>query len=388
MSDLFPDATWASLNKAGETLCGDHVEFARSDDDARIAVLADGMGSGVKASILSTLTAKILSTMLSQGMTIEEAIDSLLRTLPICEERKVAYSTFTIAIMRKAGNTTLIEYDNPKAMLLRDGAPFALERETVIVQNKTLQVSEWTPKENDLLLFYSDGVIHASVGDRLNLNWDIPQIEQYMSFMYMPDYDVQTLVDILLNQCNSLYDGKPGDDTTVCGVLYRKRCRLNMMIGPPFDPADDDSVIRDFLRADGMHVLSGGTTADLVAKHLGKTITCDPFDLESDVPPVCYLDGIDLVTEGVVTLSHVVQTIREAVEKRNGPLQPLRDNAAGKLTRLLVNATDINLFVGSAVNVAHQNQGESFTFSFKMKQMEELKDLLVKLGKNVNLRYC
>lgn len=326
--------------------------------------------------------------MLSNGMSIEKALESLLRTLPICEVRKIAYSTFTIAIAKKGGETTLIEYDNPAALLYRNGKSIAIDRKEIALQGKSLKISSWIPEEGDLLLFYSDGVIHASQGEDINRNWDIPQIEEYMTFMYMPEYDVQTFVDVLLSRCDILYGGKPGDDTTVTGILFRRHTFLNLMIGPPFDPADDEAVIRDFLRAEGLHVLSGGTTADLVAKHLKKTITCDPSDPESHVPPICYLEGIDLVTEGVVTMSHVVQNFREIATKRTGSVLSAEADAASQMTKLLLSSTDIRLFVGSAVNVAHQNQGENFTFSFKMRQMEELKELLVSLGKIVTLRYC
>lgn len=388
MTDLYADIAWASLNKHGENLCGDHVEIAGGASGTTIVVLADGLGSGVKANILSTLTAKILATMLAEGLSIEVAIDALLRTLPVCEERHIAYSTFTIAVYEKGGRIQLIEYDNPPAMLLRAGQPTPIVRCEMDLQDKHLTLAEWQPQSGDVLMFFSDGAIHASQGEALNLNWDVDDIAQYMMFMFMADYNAQTLVDILLSRCHTLYGEQPGDDTTVCGVLFRERSKLTLMIGPPFDPADDDKIIREFLASEGQHVLCGGTTADVCAKYLGKTITCDPFDDRSDVPPICYLEGIDLVTEGVVTMSHAVQNIREIVEKRYDSTQHNKANAAGKLTEALLQATDISFFVGSAVNVAHQNQGEHFTFSYKMRQMEDLAHLLRCMGKDVTLRYC
>ncbi|XWX60398.1 SpoIIE family protein phosphatase [Desulfitobacterium sp. AusDCA] len=96
MNNLCIDIGYHSLNKYGEELCGDHIELVRQNDDSVVMVLADGLGSGVKASILSTLTSKIISTMMAQSMNLEECVLTVAETLPVCEVRKVAYSTFTL----------------------------------------------------------------------------------------------------------------------------------------------------------------------------------------------------------------------------------------------------------------------------------------------------
>ena len=96
MNNLCADIGYKSINHFGEQLCGDHVDVVEQSEDSTVIVLADGLGSGVKASILSTLTSKIISTMMSEGLSLSDCVETIAQTLPICSVRGVAYSTFTI----------------------------------------------------------------------------------------------------------------------------------------------------------------------------------------------------------------------------------------------------------------------------------------------------
>ena len=110
---------YKSINHDGEQLCGDHVDIVEQDDNSTVVVLADGLGSGVKASILSTLTSKIISTMMSEDMTLEDCVSTIAATLPICSVRGVAYSTFTIIHLIENETVELIQYDNPNVIFIR-----------------------------------------------------------------------------------------------------------------------------------------------------------------------------------------------------------------------------------------------------------------------------
>ena len=116
---LFVDAAWDSLHHYGEELCGDKVEIVRTEEYF-LMVLADGLGSGVKANILATLTSKIIATMLSDGATLDEAVETMASTLPVCSERGIAYSTFTIIKVERNGNIYLAEFDNPSAVFFQE----------------------------------------------------------------------------------------------------------------------------------------------------------------------------------------------------------------------------------------------------------------------------
>ena len=231
MNDLFCDIGYHSLNKDGETLCGDRVQCVSPNEDDEVIVLADGLGSGVKANILSTLTSKIISTMVAGGMSIEDCVATIAATLPVCKIRNVAYSTFTIIRILGNNEAEIIQYDNPHVIVLRDGKYLPLPESSMTIENKVIYKSRLVLREGDVLIAMSDGCIHAGVGLELNFGWQRENIIDYMEKMYNPDFTAKTLATLLLDECERLYGGKPGDDTTVCAVKIRPRQSVNLMIG-------------------------------------------------------------------------------------------------------------------------------------------------------------
>ena len=119
MNNLCAEVGYKSINHDGEQLCGDHVDIVEQGDNSTVVVLADGLGSGVKASILSTLTSKIISTMMSEDMKLEDCVSTIAATLPICSVRGVAYSTFTIIHLIENETVEIIQYDNPNVIFIR-----------------------------------------------------------------------------------------------------------------------------------------------------------------------------------------------------------------------------------------------------------------------------
>lgn len=388
-SRLRPETAFSSINKHGESLCGDTVEIVKKDDGSVILVLADGLGSGVKASILSTLTAKILSTMMAENVEIEDCVRTVVATLPVCDVRGIAYSTFTILHIRPDRICNIIQYDNPPAIILRNGTSLPYERHARLIEGKEIHFSTVRWQKNDVFLAMSDGAIHAGIGNALNFGWERDQIIEYMEHMYFPDYSMKTLTDILVDRCNDLYNGLPGDDTTVAGVRIRERTNVNMMVGPPFDPKSDTTVLREFFRREGAHVLSGGTTAKIAAKYLRKEIVPVLEYEDPEIPPIATIEGVDLVTEGIITLTRVLQIAREfADENRDSFHWAVKQDGASRLARvLLLDATDIHFYIGRAINPAHQNPALPIDFSFKMRMVEELAEYLKKIGKVVDITY-
>ena len=386
MSELIPDVGYVSLNKFGEQLCGDHVEIVDREDGSLVVVLADGLGSGVKASILSTLTAKIISTMMANGLSLADCVDTIAATLPVCSERQVAYSTFTI--LRFAGGRTaqIIQFDNPHVILLRDGRPYAYPQDMVEIDGKKIYQADLDLMEHDTFVAFSDGALHASVGPVLDLTWDRWAIGQFLETMYDPNATAKTVSSLLAGECRRLYGGRPGDDTTVCTVRLRRRQTVSLMLGPSRDPDDEEGMLASFFAEPGKHIVSGGTTSALAARHLGRELdTSLPAYVDPEIPPTAKLEGVDLVTEGVVTLSRVVEYAQDYLgdNARYAEWGYKKDGASLAARMLFEEATDVNLYIGRAVNPAHQAEGLPIGFDRKMQIADQLSDCLKRMGTGV-----
>lgn len=389
MNDLCADIGYQSLNKTGEILSGDHVDVLEQKDGNTIIVLADGLGSGVKASILSTLTSKILTTMLSEGMSIKECISTIANTLPVCKTRGVAYSTFTIVRIINHQEAEIIQYDNPNVILLRDGESYEFFKTEMSIEGKRIFYSRVFLEEKDVFILMSDGCIHAGVGINLNFGWQRSNIIDYMKTFYNVGYSAKTLTKILLDKCLELYEGKPGDDTTVCTIRIRKREPLNLVIGPPTNKADNHRMMSLFFAKEGLHVVCGGTTSQIAAEYLGEEVVTNLNYIDPMIPPTAYIDGVDLVTEGVITMNKVLEYAKDYIENNESYHHWCykKDGASQVAKILFEDATDINFYVGQAVNPAHQNPGLSINFNLKMQLINELSDCLKQMGKKINISY-
>lgn len=389
MNDLCADIGYKSVNKDGEQLCGDHIDVVESEDGSTVIVLADGMGSGVKASILSTLTAKIISTMMAQGLEINDCVETIAATLPICKVREVAYSTFTIIRLVDNDYVEMIQYDNPMIILLRDGEVFEYPTTEMNIGGKTIFSSKIKLCENDIFIAMSDGAIHAGIGMSLNFGWERRQIAEYMQTFYDVGFTAKTLTTILLDECVRLYGGVPYDDTTVCTVRIRKREPMNLMIGPPADRNDCDKMMSLFFSKQGKHIVCGGTTSSIAAAYLHKRVVPKMDYIDPEIPPIAEVEGIDLVTEGVITINRVLEYAKDFLAD-NAQYQKWstgRDGASLIARMLFEEATDINFFVGKAVNPAHQNPNLPINFNIKMRLVDELADCLKQMGKQIKVSY-
>ncbi|MEG0741304.1 MAG: SpoIIE family protein phosphatase [Clostridia bacterium] len=389
MNDLWIETGWISLNKEGESLCGDRVDISGGGEEDLTLVLADGLGSGVKANILATLTSKILCTMISGGIPLEECVATIADTLPVCSVRKVAYSTFTIVRIIGGKTATIIQFDNPATIVLRNGESYPYPRLTRVLSGKTIWESTFPIQEDDVLIAMSDGAEYAGVGQTMNFGWTRDSIADYAMANYLPRNSAKFTAGLLVDECSRLYGGRPGDDTTIAVARVRSRHPVNLVVGPPERQEEDIRMMNLFFAKEGTKIVCGGTTSNVVSRYLHKPIIASLDYPDPQVPPISQIAGVNLVTEGVVTLSKVLIYAEDFLNsaKLASVWATQKDGASLIARELFENATDINFFVGRAINPAHQNPNLPITFVIKQQLIQNLADCLKRMGKHIRLSY-
>lgn len=384
------DVAWKSLNKHHEELCGDKVEILKTAD-SDIVILADGMGSGVKANILATLTSKILGTMFLKGASIESCVETIAKTLPVCKVREVAYATFSILQIFHNGDAYLVEFDNPDCVFVREKKLVKYPYEERMIEGKKIHEYRFKVELNDCFVLMSDGVIYAGVGDLLNFGWTWESMAEYTLKCTKETMSASRLAAMLSQACDDLYAQKPGDDTTIAVTRVIQRQVVNIFTGPPKNKEDDERLMKEFMAMEGRKVVSGGTSANIAARILHKNIVTSLDYADPNVPPMATIEGLDLVTEGVLTIGKALKLLKR-YEKDDFDVEFFDEldanNGASKLAKLFIEeCTEVNLFVGTAMNVAHQNMNLPFDLSVRMNLVEQLKEVAEHLGKQVTVKY-
>lgn len=388
---FFVDTYSESLFKKGEELCGDMVNVIRKPDET-VLVLADGMGSGVKANILATLTSRIISTMLSGDADIDDCIETISNTLPVCSERGIAYSTFTIVRVKHSGEVYTAEFDGPEMVIVRDGILDEPEKTMRIIGGKEVWECTFMAEDGDMLISFSDGVIHAGIGRLVNLGWKRMNVVEYIQRTYEEGMSARDMTRALIGVCDDLYQGEAGDDTTVATVRIVKRDTTRVMVGPPATPEMDSVAVEKLVMSSGRKVVCGGTTSKIVARELGQEIEVELKYHDSKVPPTGYIKGIDLVTEGVLTLSAAEKILDKYIIESEDNKKPYRyldiekKDGASKLVKLLIDeSSDIIFMIGTANNQAHQADADILSLDVKVRIVYSMAEKLRSLGKTVTI---
>ena len=339
-----------SLNKKKEKICGDYYTIITEPESA-VLVLSDGLGSGVKANILATLTAKMLSIMIAGKVAIRTAVKVVADTLPVCSVRNLAYATFTVMVAQE-NEICLLQYDNPDAILLRNGKSIDYRRDIQMFGEKERHQSYFQFQEGDMLIVMSDGVTNAGMGKTTYGGWGREEVVKFCEQRWREEISAQEMASAIGNAGLDLNLDETDDDLTVLVMKGMKKKTVNIMVGPPADREDDRSYFETFFQKEGMHVVCGGTTAKLVADYLHTKVINIPDSGSEDVPAMSEIKGIDLVTEGLLTLQKLMEYYEDFSEDRLyfNRLIKKKDGAAELFRILFTEATEINFFFGNALN--------------------------------------
>ncbi|WP_307905458.1 SpoIIE family protein phosphatase [Haliovirga abyssi] len=377
-----------SLNKFGEQVCGDNYQLGKTED-SKLIILSDGMGSGIKASILSILTTEIIGTMYKKGVKIEEIVDTITKTLPVCKVRGIAYSTFTLVQIFKSGKVKIINYDNPSPVILTKGELYKPKYITKRINEKDIKITEFEIFAEDFIFIMSDGLVHAGLGRLMNFGWGEENIANYLKRMYRKTREIKYIVDSLIAVTESYYGFEPGDDSTLIGIKSIENPIATIFTGPPLNPKTDEYYVKRFFSRIGKKVICGGTTSNIVSRVLDEEIE---IKLEGEklgkLPPTGTMKGVDLITEGVLTLKYLNRMLDKCKDNMHEINIPEKMNSGEKLFSILTECDEVNILVGRKVNAFYHNPNLPFDMSIRSTLIRGLSKNLERLGKTVNIEYC
>ena len=358
-NDFYIEVNSQQKNYDGERISGDVFLYRYIKEEERvIAVLSDGMGHGVKANILATLTSTMALNFTREHKEVDRIAEIIMNTLPVCSERKISYSTFTIIDIESNGRVNILEYDNPSTIVLRGNQIFDPSWSKVILKKgkntgKVLNSCTFIPAKEDRIIFCSDGVSQSGMGsEAFPFGWERDNIATYAARLVSsePSISAIMLAGKIVTMAHKNDNYKARDDISCATIYFRDPRKLLICTGPPYEKDKDKELAERVAGYSGKVILCGGTTADIVARELNRTIIDELIFEDPELPPESFLEGIDLVTEGILTLqkvNEILKTYNNSVRLEKGP--------ADKIVRFVMESDEIHFIIGTRINIAHQD---------------------------------
>jgi len=357
--DFFIEVNSQQRNHDEERISGDVFLYKYiKEEDRVIGVLSDGMGHGVKANILATLTSTMALNFTREHKEADRIAEIIMNTLPVCSERKISYSTFTIVDIESSGRANILEYDNPSTIILRGSKEFDPGWKKVLLEKgknsgKILKKCSFMPQKEDRIIICSDGVSQSGMGsESFPFGWERENIALYASTLVAGEQAISAMTlagkIVTMAHKNDVYTAK--DDITCATIYFREPRKLMICTGPPYEKGKDSELAAKVSGYNGKVILCGGTTADIVARELNRKIVDELIFEDPELPPESFLEGIDLVTEGILTL----QKVNELLKTYNNSMR-LGKGPADKIVKMLMESDEIHFIIGTRINIAHQD---------------------------------
>ena len=376
----------------GEIACGDVFQSNIAREEGRtILVLSDGIGHGIKASVLATLTATMALKYTQLHTKPEIAARIIMETLPKSNEKE-SYATFTIVEIEDDGHVRIVNYDNPPVTIIRNGITFQPKEYQLTIrgeenQGKVLQVKEFVAHKEDRIIFTTDGVSQSGLGDqKYAMGWGMERLEEFVSGQVkrIPNISATKLARKIVNQA-VMNDNFAVKDDVSCGVIYFRQPRNFMLItGPPFYKIKDFDFVGRIKDFNGKKIICGGTTAEIIARELKLSVEIQHGNKNVDkLPPVAKMDGFEMVTEGILTLGKV----EEILETYDSDTR-LGDTPPEQVVKLLLQHDSIDIVVGTRINWAHQDPDQPLELELRKFVIKRIVKILIhKFFKKVKIEY-
>mgnify|MGYP006286037557 FL=1 len=391
-SDFHIEVDAQQKSHEGERICGDVFLSEKFKEENRlIVVLSDGLGHGVKANVLATLTATMAMNFTKEHKDVHTIAEIIMNTLPVDKQRQISYATFSIVDIDYNGQATILEFDNPGAVVLRGQKIYEPEWQSIVLESeknkgKELKSCTFQFQKEDRIVICSDGVAQSGLGtDKYPFGWGQENFQEFAKRLVAnnPSISANKLAQKVVNMAyqNDRYWAK--DDTSCCAMYFREPRRLLITTGPPYEKENDKELARKVKEFEGKKIISGATTGDIIARELDREIE-DSFEFEDpDLPPISYMEGVDLVTEGILTLSKVADILN-----RYDKNYPLKKGPADQIIRMLKDSDEIHFMIGTRINEAHQDPNLPVELEIRRTVVKRIaKSLEEKFLKEVTLQY-
>jgi len=394
--DRFVDIGFARQIKHGETFSGDTFLSKKFNEEARIiTVLSDGLGSGIKASVLSTITATMSLRFAQLNRDLRETAMTIATTLPLCSVRKISYATFTIIDIASDFKVNVVEYDNPELIVFK-GSEFQqipMKKVKIDMPDRDaayLRFYTYNLSLDDRIIVCSDGVVQSGLGRKgMPFGWGWKELVRFIlnKIEEKPDISAMDLAEEIVKEAVGNDEFISKDDIT-CGVIHcRSPRQLLIATGPPFDESRDEYLAYKIKKFQGRKIICGGTTANIVSNFFSRPLKVDLKSADSSLPPVAYMEGVDLVTEGAVTLARLM----DCLDKYS--LEDLRRickdrNAVGMILHYILGSDVIEFIVGTRLNQAHFAPSQSVEIGVRRILVQKIQHLLEeKFLKDVSVEF-
>ncbi|MBQ4553612.1 MAG: serine/threonine-protein phosphatase [Spirochaetaceae bacterium] len=397
MENTFIEVGHYQLCKYNMHVEGDVFLSQKNPSDGRvITALSDGLGSGIKAGVLATLTATMATRFIAMDIPIKRAAEIIMNTLPVCKERGISYATFTLVDIEPSAAVRIMEYDNPPYILVRQNTvvePIKEMTELVRKNKKTaprresiLQYSRYDARPGDRLIFFSDGVTQSGMGSMVfPFGWGFENVQTFVlqCIEENPNISARELARKVVQQASSFDGFSPKDDIT-CGVIYFRNPRDMLVVtGPPVLKENDKVVAQLFDSFDGRKIVCGGTTANILSRELNRKINVILKDIDPVVPPISEMEGADMVTEGIITMGKVSEIL-----ENGGNTDKMKRNAATRMVEMFLDSDRIHFAVGTKINEAHQDPNMPVELEIRRNIVKKIASLLQdKYLKEVHIQY-
>lgn len=384
---------YKTLHKEGQQICGDVVMHKRIPEENRtIVVLSDGLGSGVKANILATMTASMLINFTKVNTSLMHTVKTIMKSLPVDSVRQISYATFTLLDIHDDGRISMVEFGNPSAIIIRDKKTLSLIKNEMFVEAKSFAspqcifTSDFCLEKGDLVIICSDGVSQSGLGNTsLPKGWHVELMQEYVQNYLdkITEITARNVRDVILKKAMLNDDNELKDDTSCCVVYMREPRKMMLVTGPPFDADNDELLAAKLAEFEGVKAVCGGSTAQIIAREWKQQLRAVPLRHSSGMPAKSLLDGIDLVTEGILTIGKL-QSLLEKTET----LETEIESPAAELARLFSENDDITFVVGTRVNEAHQDPTLPVELEIRRNVVKSIAQLLrEKFLKEVHVTY-